>query len=298
MRMHVPVKHHRRVVGSLVAVIIVLLGLVGVLAKKTTPISPPEPATTYLQNEEVVIIAPQDGGKEPSVPTVLPVEKVLFEYIEVTDGCDPNFNGGCLNVRSGPGEDFSVVARLRTGMVLKVGGKVERDGRAWYKIVFDEWLRYPQRVSADWYVSADYVEILFDEGDRNLVGKATSTQKIIIDRSEQKLYAYYGDELFMETLISTGIELTPTPRGAFTIFKKTPSRYMQGPIPGISEKEYDLPGVPWDIYFTKEGAAIHGTYWHENFGTRASNGCVNLPLEAARKLYEWAELGARVIVRD
>ena len=73
---------------------------------------------------------------------------------------------------------------------------------------------------------------------------------------------------------------------------------MQGPIPGISAKEYDLPGVPWDIYFTKEGAAIHGTYWHENFGTRASNGCVNLPLEAARKLYEWAELGARVIVRD
>ena len=73
---------------------------------------------------------------------------------------------------------------------------------------------------------------------------------------------------------------------------------MQGPIPGVSGHYYDLPGVPWDMYFTYQGAAIHGTYWHENFGRPASNGCVNLPVPEARKLYTWAEVGALVIVQD
>ena len=112
------------------------------------------------------------------------------------------------------------------------------------------------------------------------------------------LYAYDRDGLFMQTPISTGLELTPTPRGLFTIFKKTPSRYMQGPIPGIADQYYDLPGVPWNLYFTYQGAAIHGTYWHENFGKQSSHGCVNLMPTEAQKLYNWAGVGTFVIVQD
>jgi lipoprotein-anchoring transpeptidase ErfK/SrfK len=92
--------------------------------------------------------------------------------------------------------------------------------------------------------------------------------------------------------------LTPTPRGTFTIYKKTPSRYMQGPLPGISDQYYDLPGVPWTLYFTQEGAAIHGAYWHNNFGQRWSHGCVNVSLTEAETLYRWADVGTQVIVRD
>src|SRR3989344_6540683 len=294
--MNVPIEHHRRVVGILIAVIAVILGVLLVFGLKATwpQPYPQEPEKKYLKSEEVVVIIPLNSNKT----FIFPVEKVLFEYIEVTEGCGPYFTGECLNVRSGPGEDFPVVTKLRRGIVLKVGGKVERDGRTWYKVVFTEWLRYPERVNTDWYVAAEYVRILLDEGNRDLLTKTVSTQKIVIDRSEQMLRAYDGDKLFMETVISTGLELTPTPRGTFTIFKKTPSRYMQGPIPGISVKEYDLPGVPWDLYFTEQGAAIHGTYWHENFGKPASNGCVNLPLAEAYKLYTWAEVGAEVTVRD
>jgi lipoprotein-anchoring transpeptidase ErfK/SrfK len=168
--------------------------------------------------------------------------------------------------------------------------------------VFDEWLRYPERLQGDWYVSAEFVEVLLDEGDKTVWedGKASTTgQKIIVDRSEQKLYAYSGEELFMEALISTGLELTPTPRGTFTIYKKTPSRYMQGPLPGlIDQQAYDLPGVPWNLYFTQEGAVIHGAYWHKSFGRPYSHGCVNLAPEEARTLYNWAQLGTKVIVRD
>jgi lipoprotein-anchoring transpeptidase ErfK/SrfK len=50
------------------------------------------------------------------------------------------------------------------------------------------------------------------------------------------------------------------------------------------------------MYFTKDGAAIHGTYWHTSFGTPYSHGCINLPTDKAEKLYEWAPLGTKVVV--
>jgi len=252
----------------------------------------------FLHEEEVVIIPTEDITKED---TVLPVEKLLFEYVEVVDGCGKHFEGECLNVRSGPGIEYPVVAQLRNEIVLKVGGKVEHNGQTWYKIVFDEYLFYPERVVGDWYVASQYVEVLFDEGDKTIWenGKATTTKRIVVNRTEQKLYAYEGEELFMEAAISTGLALTPTPRGTFTVFKKTPSRYMQGPLPGFSSDQYyDLPGVPWNLYFTTGGAVIHGAYWHDSFGSTYSHGCVNLPPQQANVLYNWAELGIEVEVRD
>lgn len=258
-------------------------------------------AGPYLKAEEAVVVTTEPAGGSTTTPTttLVPVESVLFEYVAVTDGCGPHFEGECLNARSGPGTHYPSVGKLRTGVVLKVGGKVETGTTTWYQIVFDEWLRYPERLQGDWYVAADHVEILRDEGDRTHDGTATSGKRIIVDRGEQKLYAYDGETLFMETSISTGLELTPTPRGTFTIFKKTPSRYMQGPLPYLTvSKYYDLPGVPWNLYFTEQGAVIHGAYWHDSFGKRYSSGCVNMRPDEARTLYAWAELGTTVTVRD
>ena len=73
---------------------------------------------------------------------------------------------------------------------------------------------------------------------------------------------------------------------------------MQGPIPGVSDDVYDLPGVPWTMYFTYDGAAIHGAYWHNDFGAQHSHGCVNLPPDKAEQLYDWTPLGTPVLVRD
>ncbi|HEY0964764.1 MAG TPA: L,D-transpeptidase family protein [Candidatus Paceibacterota bacterium] len=243
----------------------------------------------YLDKEEGVLVENE----------VVPIEEVLFEYVEVIDSCGPHFEGECVVVRSGPGTDYPVLSHLRNHVVLKVDGKVEREGRTWYKIVFDEWLRYPERVEGEWYVAADFVSVLKDEGVKTVWedGKASTTKRIVVDRSEQKLYAYDGETLFKEISISTGLELSPTPRGMFTVFKKTPSRYMQGPLPGFSDV-YDLPGVPWNLYFTEGGAVIHGAYWHDSFGSPYSHGCVNVPPLEARELYEWAELGMSVQVKD
>lgn len=230
----------------------------------------------------------------------VPSEPLSFEYMEVVDGCGPYFEGTCVNMRSGPGEEHPVVMQLRNGIVLKVADTVVESGRTWYKIGFDGWIRYPERVTGGWYVAADYVRLFLDEGERVTTDgiDASSTKRIIINRTEEMLYAYEGDTLFMQQSISTGLEFTPTPRGTFAVYKKVPSSYMQGPIPDISDQYYDLPGVPWNLYFTYQGGAIHGAYWHNNFGKPWSHGCVNMPPEQAHKLYLWADLGTPVTVQD
>jgi hypothetical protein len=52
---------------------------------------------------------------------------------------------------------------------------------------------------------------------------------------------------------------------------------------------YELPGVPWTMVFHKTGVALHGTYWHDNFGARMSHGCVNLRSVDAKWLFRWTE---------
>jgi lipoprotein-anchoring transpeptidase ErfK/SrfK len=128
------------------------------------------------------------------------------------------------------------------------------------------------------------VRLVEDSGDsESQPGVAASTTKrIVVDLSQEKLYAYDGDTLFMQEAISNGLDATPTPKGTFTVYKKTPSRYMQGPIEGVSDQYYDLPGVPWNLYFTVGGAVIHGAYWHDHFGEPWSHGCVNLPPDQVR----------------
>ena len=196
----------------------------------------------------------------------------------------------------GPSESYPVIVRLRTGVVLRVAYTVTEDGREWYKIMPDAEILYPERIEGDWYVAAEFVHLFTNIGDVNFKkGEvASSSKRIIVDISEQMLYAYDGEILFMTEPISTGLNLTPTPRGTFTIFKMTPSRFMQGPIPDVSDQIYDLPGVPWNLYFTEDGAVIHGAYWHDHFGKRWSHGCVNLPPQKAKELYFWADIGISV----
>jgi len=274
--------------------IVAVVALVGWSLGTRPPTPPP--------NQEIASVA-------SSTP-----EQEAVNYIEVTDSCGPHYEDECLNVRSGPGSTFPAVEKLRTGVVLAVATTTvtDPDGIEWYRIVFNEWVRYPGRIGKDWYVAEPYVRGFTDSGLQEQeaplpallhqageqFGFISEEKRIVIDRSEQKLYAYEGDTLFLETAISTGLDLTPPPRGMFTVYRKTPSRYMQGPLPGISDQYYDLPGVPWNLYFTQEGGAIHGAYWHAEFGKQWSHGCVNLPLERARTLYEWTPLGTSVLVQD
>ncbi len=247
-----------------------------------------------------VVVSTSTPKEESDEKEETPAPKELFSFIIIKDSCDIHFVGECVRVHGGPGLSFPVIEKLRNNILLKVSTTtVEADGHTWYQIIFDESLAYPERVVGEWWVAAEFTDMLQDEGNKTIWENesTTTTKYIIVDRSEQKLYAYDGDTLFMEINISTGLALSPTPRGTFTVFKMTPTRYMQGPLPGYTDY-YDLPGVPWNLYFTEEGAVIHGAYWHDSFGIRYSHGCVNLAPIDARKLYEWAVLGMKITVRD
>lgn len=110
---------------------------------------------------------------------------------------------------------------------------------------------------------------------------------IDINLSKQRLTAYEGNTPVFSTLISGGLPRTPTVVGRFRIRTKLASTRMTGP-------GYDLPNVPYTMYFYR-GYAIHGTYWHNNFGRPMSHGCVNMRTSEAAWLYNWAPIGTLVV---
>ena len=108
-------------------------------------------------------------------------------------------------------------------------------------------------------------------------------KRIEVSLKDQKLYAYEGDTLVYTARCATGARFTiedvglvdfTTPIGEHTVVRKRPSRHMHG-FEGRADA-YDLPGVPFCTYFTQSGAAVHGAYWHNDFGHPRSHGCVNV----------------------
>ena len=59
--------------------------------------------------------------------------------------------------------------------------------------------------------------------------------------------------------------------------------------------DYDTPDVPNVMYFTGD-FAIHGAYWHNDFGQPASHGCVNVSVTDSQWLYNFADIGTFVDV--
>jgi hypothetical protein len=119
----------------------------------------------------------------------------------------------------------------------------------------------------------------------------TGEKHIFVDLDQQKLYAFQGNTLFMDTLVSTG-KWNPTPPGDYQIWIKLRSTRMSG---GSGNDAYDLPNVPFVMFFANdkvskgEGFSIHGAYWHDNFGHEMSHGCVNMRPIDAQMIYDWAD---------
>ena len=114
---------------------------------------------------------------------------------------------------------------------------------------------------------------------------------IDINLSYKYMTVYQGNSVLMETYISSGRPGFDTPAGTFYINSKLPEQDMEGVLGG---EYYNVPSVPDVMYFTDVGHAIHGAYWHNNFGVPMSHGCINMPLDLAAYLYSVAPIGTRV----
>ncbi len=126
-------------------------------------------------------------------------------------------------------------------------------------------------------------------------------KRIEINTGIQRLYAFEGEELIYDFVVSTGKKPWGTPHGTYYPWIKLRYDDMTGGTPGTTTY-YDLPNVPWVVYFYNEhqprwkGYAIHGTYWHNNFGTPMSHGCINLKIPDARKIYNWIDFNTKIVV--
>lgn len=127
-----------------------------------------------------------------------------------------------------------------------------------------------------------------DVATETTAAPADGVRWIDVNLTDQMLTAWQGDVIVMQTNISSGRSATPTVTGRFKVYSRYTSQRMTGP-------GYDLPDVPWVMYFFSN-YAIHGAYWHDNWGTPMSHGCVNMRPGEAGMLYNWAPNGTEVYV--
>jgi lipoprotein-anchoring transpeptidase ErfK/SrfK len=137
--------------------------------------------------------------------------------------------------------------------------------------------------------TSEYVPLPTSSAPKPAVASSgNGTRWIDVDLTNQRVYAYEGDTVVNSFIVSTGTRLTPTVTGQFNVYVKYRSNKMSGP-------GYYLSDVPYIMYFYGS-YGLHGTYWHNNFGTPMSHGCVNLRTDDAEWLFNWASIGTVVNV--
>ena len=126
-----------------------------------------------------------------------------------------------------------------------------------------------------------------------VLGLTDKPKRIEVDLATQHLYAYEGNHKIYDFVISSG-KWGKTPTGTFSIWGKFRYTKMSGGSKALHTYYY-LPNVPYVMFFSNDkiaasrGFSLHGTYWHNNFGTPMSHGCVNMRTEDAGVLFYWTQ---------
>ena len=157
----------------------------------------------------------------------------------------------------------------------------------------------------------DYNEALFATATPTATATATPRPKptqprpdlgrayIEVNLTTLHLNVWENGVLIYDTPVSTGRPGWETPQGVFYIHTYVVVQDMEGGGKKGSPEYYFQPDVPWVMYFDNDGDAIHGVYWHNNFGVRAtSHGCVGVPVAVAKWIWDWSSIGTPVWIHD
>lgn len=186
-----------------------------------------------------------------------------------------------------PQPEAAVVYRLYYSAIFQVVAVVAgADGQSWYQITMETGIVL--------FVPAPTMRVIGDEELAPIAPDVDPLEKlIVVDLVAQALSAFEGEREVYHAPISSGANyfgedgttlLNGTPDGAHPIWSKRLSRHMQG---GTVDAGYDVPGVGWVAYFASNGAALHSTYWHNDFGIPKSHGCLNCRPADAQWLFRW-----------
>jgi lipoprotein-anchoring transpeptidase ErfK/SrfK len=162
---------------------------------------------------------------------------------------------------------------------IPLTGKVKQRGKE----------RYVEAKDGSWVRSGD-VRTAAKPGDLPWFAKGT-TRWIDVSILSQTLVLWEGATPVYATLVSTGKDglgdpktTHSTPTGTFKIYQKHVTTTMDS---DMADHEFELRDVPWVMYFDR-GYALHGAYWHDDFGHARSHGCVNLAPIDARFVFGWS----------
>ena len=190
------------------------------------------------------------------------------------------------------GKDWVLLNRLYYQSVHWVVGVDDGpDGQPWYRVL-DAWN------NITYNVPATHLRLIPDEELAPISPEVPlENKRIEVSLGMQTISCYEYDKVVLQTNISSGLETpnlgkngisTLTPAGDFRIEVKMPSQHMGNGSLASDLDAYELLGVPWVSFFKNPpGYAFHGTYWHDNFGTPMSHGCVNMRTEEAKWLFRW-----------
>ncbi len=141
-----------------------------------------------------------------------------------------------------------------------------------------------------------------EELEPDLAGPSDAVEEIpyvLIDLSDQMLYIMEGDDIMLTTPVVTGLadSSRATPTGEYSIWSKEADRYLKGP--GYNcHVDYFMP--------FNGGIGIHDASWRSDeefmagntYLTSGSHGCINVPCNIMKDIYDYCEVGTIVIVQD
>lgn len=187
--------------------------------------------------------------------------------------------------RSAPDPSAPVRYRLYYAMVLNVDARVEgTDGRIWYRVHDETGVRMHAPGEAFRQITPDEIAPLSPQAERKEIYVNLTRQDL--SAMEDGVEVYYTRVASGYSFDEKGQRRWNTPVGRQWTWRKMISSHMAG---GDRVSGWDLPGVGWVILFSGIGAALHSTYWHNDFGTPRSRGCINARPEDAKWLFRWSK---------
>ena len=172
-----------------------------------------------------------------------------------------------LNVRSGNSIETEAIDLLERLESVRVYGE------------FGDWYLIMTNNHTFGFVHKDYTKELDEEF-------------VIVDLDQQKLYLYNGTDQYIQTPVTTGKDSTPSDKGLFKIYYKSRNTPLIG-------DDYNVTVDYWMNYNNGEG--LHDASWRSVFGTNSyhtngSHGCINIPPHLADDVYEYTQIGTKVLV--